>query len=66
MLTDNQRQIFSKMLDINWNAVQEKDFTKKFKLYEDLAVLEKQLKQSMGEEEFNKFISRGKQMFAAA
>lgn len=54
------------MVDTNWDAVNEKDFSKKFKLYEKLAELQIQLEKSMGKEMYQNFMRKGKQMFTAA
>jgi hypothetical protein len=66
MLTESQRLIFTQMVDINWEAVNQKDFKKKFALYEKLAELQIQLEKSMGKEAYDAFMRKGKQMFTAA
>lgn len=59
MFTDEQREIFSKLLDANWDMKQGNP---------DKAVevskLTSQLRESMGTEAFDKFIANGKAMFA--
>jgi len=64
-MTNEQRNIFSKLLDANWEA----DNTSNDYLTRDIARqeyynLKRQLMNSMGVNEYNKFINLGKQMFA--
>lgn len=64
-MTNEQRNIFSKLLDANWEA----DNTSNSYLTRDAARqdyydLKMQLIESMGLEEYNKFINIGRQMFA--
>lgn len=63
-MTDSQRTLFSKIVDLNWDYTQEKNNTKKFELFEQLNAAKSELKASMGDQAYDEFISRGKQMFA--
>lgn len=63
-MNDEQREIFSKVLDKNWEASQTKNHSVKFNHYKEVNTLLKELKESMGEEAYNKFIENGKAMFA--
>lgn len=66
MFTDSQREIFSKMLDLNYEATKETDLLKKYELVKQLNAQEALLKESMGAAKYNEFIRRGKEMFAPA
>lgn len=64
-MTNEQRNIFSKLLDANWEA----DNTANSPMVRDDARqdyydLKRELIESMGLEEYNKFINVGRQMFA--
>lgn len=60
MLTDTQREIFSEILELNHEVHTEKIEIKRPKL--DAKIIE--LKNSMSEDDFNKFLEMGKAMFA--
>jgi len=64
MLTEDQRKLFREILDINWEFEQEKDWNKKATLSAQLMMKKNSLKNSMGEEEYDKFIRLGREMFA--
>jgi hypothetical protein len=64
MLTDSEREIFTKMLDANWDAVMEKNQGKKQILKKVYSELEAELKTKMGEDRFNEFMSKGQRMFS--
>ena len=64
MLTEDQRKLFREILDINWEFEQEKDWNKKATLSAQLMMKKNSLKNSMGEEEYDKFIRMGREMFA--
>jgi hypothetical protein len=66
MFTDDQRKIFSKMLDLNYESTKETDLLKKWELVKQLNAQEALLKESMGAANYADFIRRGKQMFAPA
>lgn len=63
-MTNEQRAIFSKMLDLNYEAKRAISYVKKVKLYQELEAQTVLLKEAMGEQEYNKFIRMGKEMFA--
>lgn len=63
-MTTHQSQIFSKLLDANWEASLEKDMLKKIVKLKLVNEYENQLRESMGAEAYNKFIENGKKMFA--
>jgi hypothetical protein len=63
-MNDEQRKIFSLILDKNWDATQEKDLMKKFNLMKELGQLKDQLKTSMGTDAYNRWMENGKKMFA--
>jgi hypothetical protein len=64
MLTEDQRKLFREILDINWEFEHEKDWNKKATLSAQLMMKKNSLKVSMGEEEYDKFIRMGREMFA--
>jgi hypothetical protein len=72
-MTEEQRVIFRKVLDTNWEIKELMEGVKKTGNFDKLlekskehqAAL-KELKESMGEAEYNKFIETGRRMFAPA
>jgi hypothetical protein len=64
-MTNYEREIFSKLLDVSWE-MDKKEHSKLIK--EALSVyywkLKDDLKESMGENEFNNFIAKGTEMFS--
>lgn len=64
MFNDEQREIFSKVLDLNSASIKETDFKKKWELETQLGKKLTELKVSMGEAEYNRFMTMGKAMFA--
>ena len=67
MMTEKQSEIFRKVLDTNWEVDQlqeEGKFVEAWKKAEEHNAHVKELKESMGEEAYNNFIERGRQMFA--
>lgn len=66
MFTDSERELFSKILDTNWEASlaeKDNDFTKSFRLYDEVNTLKEELRVSMGDEAYNRFMDNGKEMF---
>lgn len=60
-----QQKIFRKILDLNHDMVNEnKNFTRKFELLKQLSDKKEELKSSMGEVEYNKFMNAGQKMFS--
>lgn len=65
MLNDKQRKIFSEVIDLNWDMKNEnKNFTRKMELYKKLEAKKEELKESMGEAKYNKFMDAGTKMFS--
>jgi len=65
MLNDKQRKLFSKILDLNHDMLNEnKNFTRKFELAKELSDKKEELKKSMGDAEYDKFMSMGQKMFS--
>jgi hypothetical protein len=64
-MTNYEREIFSKLLDVSWE-MDKKEHSKLIKeaLNSYYFKLRDELKDSMGEKEYNNFIKEGKQMFA--
>jgi hypothetical protein len=63
MLTDKQREIFSRVLDLNWDAKREVNPTKKLELVQELTRAKDELKSDMGQEAYDKFMTMGQKMF---
>ena len=63
MLTDSQRTIFSKILDLNYDFNRETSNTKKFELFEQLNAAKTELIESMGEKAYKEFFEKGQRMF---
>ena len=64
MLTDSQRVIFTKILDLNYDFNREQNNTKKFELFEQLNAAKTELRNDMGEDAYNEFFEKGRRMFA--
>lgn len=64
-MTNYEREIFSKLLDVSWE-MEKKEHSKLIKeaLNSYYFKLRDELKDSMGENEYNEFIRQGKEMFA--
>ncbi len=66
-MTDEQRKKFSKIVDLNWEIDNQTDSAiEKFKKSVVLNDMIEDLKQDMGEDEYNSFINAGRRMFALA
>lgn len=61
-MTDSQRELFSEIVDLNFEISEAESIIlhKKYELNSKL----NDLKGSMGDEEYNKFMNKGKAMFA--
>lgn len=66
MLTDDQRLLFTKILDLNYDINREHSNTKKFELFERLNAAKTELRNSMGADAYNEFMNKGQRMFAPA
>ena len=64
MLTEQARQIFSKLIDANWELDQATNPTVKEALNDLCRKLRSELIDEMGEEEYDRFIEQGRQMFS--
>lgn len=64
MLNDKQRKIFSEVLDLNWDCDNETDPVKKKELVIRLRAKKTELKDDMGEEAYDNFMSMGQKMFS--
>ena len=72
-MTDEQREIFRKVLDTNWEIKELMEGAKKTGKFDKVLAKAKEhreavdeLKESMGEREYANFIAMGRQMFASA
>lgn len=63
-MTARESEILRKLIDMNWEFTQEKDVNKKMVLASLVNKLRNDLRDSMGEEEYDRFISNGQKMFA--
>ena len=72
-MTDGQREIFRKVLDTNWEIKELMEGAKKTGKFDKVLAKAKEhreavdeLKESMGEREYDNFIAMGRQMFSSA
>lgn len=68
-MTEQERKIFSKLLDANWEAKElreEGKIDEYIKKLDEVEELRTELQESMGMDEYNKFIAIGQRMFAPA
>ncbi len=63
-MTQKQSEMLREIIDLNWEASQEKDVLKKFEMYNELSEKKKALRDDMGHEEYDAFIENGRRMFA--
>ena len=66
MLTDYQRQLFSKLVDLNWEISQEYPKVVKTALNNEYWRIWNLLLDEMGEDKFIKYLEGMRQMFAPA
>jgi len=66
MLTDYQRQLFSELVDLNWEADQDYPQVVKNALVNEYFRVESDLKELMGEEGYRMYVEGMRQMFAPA
>ena len=64
MLNDKQREMFSRLLDVNYEMNRESDVDKKLDLLNQVSLLKQELKEDMGEESYTRFMNMGAQMFS--
>jgi hypothetical protein len=63
-MTAKESQILRELIDKNWDFTNEKDVTKKWEIGLKVSELKKKLQDSMGKEEYDKFMDNGRKMFA--
>jgi hypothetical protein len=63
-MTAKESQILRELIDKNWDFTNEKDVTKKWEIGLKVSELRKKLQDSMGKEEYDKFMDNGRKMFA--
>ena len=63
-MTSKEQKIFSSILDLNHEAINEAKPSKKLELLIQLNEKKRQLKESMGDNEYDKFMNMGSIMFA--
>lgn len=63
-MTQKQSEMLREIIDLNWEASQEKDVLKKFEMYNELSEKKKALRDDMGHEEYDEFMENGRRMFA--
>ena len=64
MLTGYQRQLFSELVNLNWETNQEYPQTVKTALINEYWRVRKELEDDMGRDNYNQYINGMKQMFA--
>lgn len=67
MFTEPQRELFTKILDTNWQIKEHEEkghYAMAWQMSETLDKLKTELKESMGEEAYNKFMDNGRKMFS--
>ena len=67
-MTQTQSELFSKILTTNWDLKEQCDnneWTKALKTQAQLDTMLEELKESMGVQAFDTFISNGRKMFAS-
>ena len=67
-MTQTQSELFSKILTTNWDLKEQCDsneWTKALKTQAQLDIMLEELKESMGVQAFDTFISNGRKMFAS-
>jgi hypothetical protein len=63
-MTEDQRKKLTLIIDLNWDFVIEKDVLRKIEMGRDLEQLKNELRDDMGQEEYDIFMQRGRQMFS--
>jgi hypothetical protein len=63
-MTEKQRNIFSEILDLNFEMNSTPDAMKQYDLMLKLNTKKKELEEDMGKKEYRKFMNAGTQMFA--
>jgi hypothetical protein len=63
-MTEDQRKKLSLIIDLNWDFVIEKDVLRKIEMGRDLEQLKNELRDDMGQEDYDIFMQRGRQMFS--
>ena len=64
MLTDYQRQLFSELVNLNWETDQNYPQTVKTALLNEYWRVRKELEDDMGRDNYNQYINGMRQMFA--
>jgi hypothetical protein len=64
MLTGYQRQLFSELVNLNWETNQEYPQTVKTALLNEYWRVRKELEDDMGKDEYNRYVNGMRQMFA--
>ena len=64
MMTDYQRQLFSKLVDLNWEMNKNYDQIIKHALINEYWRVEEQLMEDMGRAEYRAYVAGMKRMFA--
>lgn len=64
-MTQEQSRLFSQLVDKNWDLAHEEDPRKKMLLAKEFSRIRKALQDSMGLEEYERFVENGRKMFAS-
>ena len=63
-MTAKESKILRELIDKNWEFTHENNIMKKIEIGTQVSELKRQLQQSMGMDEYNKFMNTGREMFA--
>ncbi len=63
-MTEEQGKLFTEILDLNWDMEKETDMKKKWDLVIAVNNKRKELRASMGEEAYQKFMNAGSKLFS--
>ncbi len=63
-MNKEQEQLFKELLDLNWEMEKERDMMKKWGLVIAVNDKRKELRESMGEEAYQKFMNAGSKLFS--
>jgi hypothetical protein len=67
MLTPDQSKLFGKIVDLNWDISHSgASFPERLEMVREMNRIEQDLRDSMGEEEYDRFLDLGRRMFAPA
>jgi hypothetical protein len=63
-MTKKESKLLSEIIDLNWNVSREENIMKRVEMFEELSIKKRALRDSMGHEEYDRFMDNGRKMFA--